>query len=70
LWKGGEILSDKDYHEGYFEGVRAALLAYLHFQEQGIWSSVANPVPPSAINNPFHKWLNNEMKEAKELRDN
>ena len=50
-------MSDKDYHEGYFEGVRAALLAYMHFQEEG-------------INNPFHKWINNEMREARELRDN
>ena len=57
MWAGCENMSDKDYHEGYFEGVRAALLAYIHFQEDG-------------INNPFHKWLNNEMKEAKELRDN
>ena len=28
-------MSDKDYHEGYFEGVRATLLAYMHFQEEG-----------------------------------
>ena len=54
-------MSDKDYHEGYFEGVRAALLAYMHFQEEGI-----NNLSDLA----FHKWLNNEMKEAKELRDN
>jgi hypothetical protein len=45
-------MSDKDYHEGYFEGVRAALLAYMHFQEEG-------------INNPFHKWLK-EAKELRD----
>jgi len=51
-------MTDKDYYEGYFEGIRAALFAYIHFQEEG-------------INNSFHKWLNNEIKEAKEdLRDN
>jgi hypothetical protein len=48
-------MTDKDYHEGYFEGVRAALLAYMHFQED---------------DNKFHAWLNKEVTEAKDLRDN
>ena len=51
-------MTDKDYHEGYFEGIRAALFSYIQLQEEG-------------INNSFHKWLNNEIKEAKQiLRDN
>jgi len=54
-------MSDKDYHEGYFEGVRAAMLAYMHFKEDGI---------NNFLSGPFHKWLIDEMKEAKDLRDN
>jgi len=54
LRKGGEILSDKDYHEGYFEGVRATLTAFIHFQ---------NDI------NMFHAWLNKEVKESKEVVD-
>ena len=44
---------DYDYHLGYFEGVRAVLMAYHSYPEL----------------DDFYHWLNRELKEAKKLRD-
>lgn len=49
-----EKMSDKyEYNLGYFEGIRNALRAYHQF--------------PNIQD--FYLWLDKEMKEAKELRD-
>ena len=44
---------DYEYHLGYFEGVRAVLMAYHSYPEL----------------DDFYHWLKRELKEAKILRD-
>ena len=47
------INENYEYNLGYFEGVRAVLMAYHSYPEL----------------DDFYHWLNRELKEAKKLRD-
>ena len=48
------LMSDHDYNIGYFEGMRNALISYVRMPNKEQWLA----------------WLEAELKDAKELRDN